>query len=210
MIRVMLVDDHVMLREALRLMLEQDGTLQVVAEASDGETALKQVEDALPDVVVMDIAMPGLSGFETTKRLLARHADIKVLALSTYLDPRVIRQMLEQGAHGYVAKSAVALELKQGIHTVFGGRSFLSAEVAALMAAEMRTSRNSEKRSLSLRELQVAGLLAEGKTAPEIASRLDISAATVNVHRRNIMRKLDVRNAVELAGYAIRTGLIPP
>lgn len=210
MIRVMLVDDHAMFREALRLLLEQDETIQVVAEAGDGETALKRAEDALPDVVVMDIAMPGLSGFETTRRLLARHAGIKVLALSTYVEASVVRQMLELGANGYIAKSAVASELLRGIHSVVGGHGFLSGEVSAQMVTDLRASRTTEKRTLSPRELQVAALLAEGRTAPEVAIRMNISPATVNVHRRNIMRKLDVRNVVELTKYAMRTGLIPP
>jgi DNA-binding NarL/FixJ family response regulator len=210
MIRILLVDDHAMFREALRLLLERDGTLQVIAEAGDGETALKLAEEMSPDVVVMDIAMPQLSGIEATKRLLARHAGIKVLALSTYLDPRIVRQMLELGAHGYVAKSAVAAELTDGIHSVAQGRCFLSKEVTALMVADLRTTPESEKRGLSPRERQVAAMLAEGRTAPEIATQMHISAATVNVHRRNLMRKLDVHNAVELTKYAIRTGLIPP
>lgn len=210
MIRVMLVDDHAILREALRMMLEQDSAIRVVAEVGDGETALQRVEEARPDVVIMDIAMPGLSGFETTRRLLARHANIKVLALSTYQDPRVIRQMLEIGAHGYIPKSAVAAELRKGIHTVAGGRSFLGTEVAAILASDLRNSRIQEKHALTPRESQVAALIAEGRTAPEVATQLNISATTVNVHRRNLMRKLEIHSAVELTKFAIRTGLIPP
>lgn len=214
MIRIILVDDHTMVREALRVVLEQDSGLQVVAEAGDGETALRMVEELTPDVVVMDVALPGQSGIETTRRLLAKHPDIKVLALSTYLDRRIIQQMLDAGACGYIAKSTAGTELKQGIHSVFEGRNYLCSQVAALVANNLRDPRSASGKSgnqpLSRRELQVATLLAEGKTAPEIAAELYISQSTVDVHRRNLMRKLELHNVVDLTKYAIRTGLILP
>ncbi|MDP2810763.1 MAG: response regulator transcription factor [Rhodocyclaceae bacterium] len=210
----MLVDDHTMVREALRVVLEQDNSLQVVAEASDGETALRLAEEFAPDVVVMDVALPGQSGIETTRRLLARHPDIKVLALSTYLDRRIIQQMLDVGARGYIAKSAAGVELKQGIRSVFQGRSYLCAEVAALVADSLRNRPpppgRSDNRPLSRREVQVATLLAEGRTAPEIGAELHISSGTVDVHRRNLMRKLRLHNVVDLTKYAIRSGLVLP
>lgn len=212
MIRIMLVDDHAMLREALRVVLEQDSMMKVVAEVGDGETALQRAGELLPDVAVMDIAMPGLSGMETTRRLLAEHPRIKVLALSTYLDRNIIRQMLDLGAHGYIVKSAVAAELVQGIRQVSEGRIYLCAAAAAQVAdgqqGRPHPSRNPVRHTLSRREVQVATLLAEGKTAPAIAAAINISTSTVNVHRRNIMRKLGVKNAVELTRYAIRAGLI--
>jgi two-component system NarL family response regulator len=214
MIRIILVDDHTMVREALRVTLEQDRGMQVVAEAGDGETALLMVKELTPDVVVMDVAMPGLSGIETTRRLLAKHPNIKVLALSTYLDRRIIQQMLDEGANGYIVKSAAGAELKQGIRSVALGRSYLCSEVTALVADSMRgrqpLSVKPDHRALSRRELQVATLLAEGKTAPDIAAELHISPNTVDVHRRNLMRKLEVHNVVELTKYAIRTGLVLP
>jgi len=212
MIRIMLADDHAMLREALRVILEQDKSMKVVAEVGDGETALNRADEMLPDVVVMDIAMPGLSGIETTRRLIAKHPNIRVLALSTYLDRSIILQMLEAGALGYIVKSAAATELKQGIRRVVEKHIYLCTEVAALISDTLREtqmqSRKPAKRNLSGRELQVAALLAEGKTAPEIAAQINISAGTVNVHRRNLMNKLGVHNVVELTRYAIRTGLI--
>lgn len=211
MIRIILVDDHTMVREALRVVLEQDSSLQVVAEAGDGETALRMAEKLLPDVVVMDVALPGQSGIEITRRLLAKHPDIKVLGLSTYLDRRIVQQMLDAGAHGYIAKSTAGTELKQGIHNVFEGRRYLCSQVAALVADSSRPAHEeSGKQPLSRRELQVATLLAEGKTAPDIATELHISPSTVDVHRRNLMRKLELHNVVELTKYAIRTGLILP
>jgi DNA-binding NarL/FixJ family response regulator len=214
MIRIILVDDHTMVREALRLVLEQDSSMQVVAEAGDGETAVRLVNEFAPDVVVMDVAMLGLSGIETTRRLLARHPKLKVLALSTYLDRRIIQQMLDAGANGYIIKSAAGAELKEGIRSVAAGRRYLCSEVARMMADSLRGQHPSpgkvRTRALSRRELQVATLLAEGRSTPEIAAKLNISPGTVDVHRRNLMKKLDVHNVVELTKHAIRIGLILP
>ena len=214
MIRILLVDDHTLLREGLRVVLEQDSNLQVVAEAGDGETALRRVDELVPDVVVMDVALPGLSGIETTQRLLAKHPGIKVLALSTYLDRSIVQQMLDAGAHGYIVKSAAGAELKQGICSVVEGRSFLCAKVTALVADSLRgrptTTGQPERPTLSKRELQVTTLLAEGKSAPEIADLLHISPSTVDAHRSNLMRKLDLHNVVDLTKYAIRAGLVLP
>lgn len=213
-IRIMLVDDHTMVREALRTVLEQDATMQVVAEVGDGETALRVAKDLVPDVVVMDVALPGQSGIETTRRLLARHPDMKVLALSTYIDRRIVQQMLDVGARGYITKSAAGAELKQGIRNVMRGRSYLCAEVGALLADSLREqqpgSGKPDRNALSHREVQVVTLLAEGKSAPEIAAELHIAPSTVDVHRRNLMRKLQVHNVVELTKYAIRNGLVLP
>ncbi|MBI3095270.1 MAG: response regulator transcription factor [Rhodocyclales bacterium] len=214
MIRIMLVDDHTMVREALRVVLEQDNGMDVVAAVGDGETALRLADELAPTVVVMDVALPGQSGIETTRRLLARHPQIKVLALSTYLDRRIIQQMLDVGASGYIAKSAAGAELKQGIRNVVAGRSYLCSEVAALVADGLRDRRSAagqqEPSPLSRREVQVATLLAEGKSAPDIAAELHIAPSTVDVHRRNLMRKLELHNVVELTRYAIRTGLVLP
>jgi len=210
----MLVDDHTMVREALRVVLEQDKGMEVVAEVGDGDTALRKADELAPNVVVMDIGLPGQSGIETTRRLLAKHPEIKVLALSTYLDRRIVQQMLDVGASGYIAKSAAGAELKQGIRNVVAGRSYLCSDVAALVADSLRDRRSGagqpEPNPLSRREVQVATLLAEGKSAPEIAAELHIAPSTVDVHRRNLMRKLDLHNVVELTRYAIRTGLVVP
>jgi two-component system NarL family response regulator len=210
----MLVEDHTMVREALRVILEQDSSMKVVGEVGDGEAALQMAAELAPGVVVMDVALPGQSGIETTRRLLARHPEIKVLALSTYLDRRIIQQMLDVGASGYIAKSAAGAELRQGIRNVVAGRSYLCTEVAALIADGLREHHGAagqpEPNVLSRREVQVATLLAEGKSAPDIAAELHIAPSTVDVHRRNLMRKLDLHNVVELTRYAIRTGLILP
>lgn len=214
MIRIMLVDDHTMVRDALQVVLEQDKGMEVVAAVGDGETAIRMAKELAPAVVVMDIAMPGMSGIETTRRLLARHPEIKVLALSTYLDRRIIQQMLDVGASGYIAKSAAGAELQQGIRNVVAGRSYLCSEAAALVAESLRERKTGKGEdgsgALSRREVQVATLLAEGKSAPDIAAELHISPSTVDVHRRNLMRKLDLHSVVDLTRYAIRTGLVIP
>jgi two-component system NarL family response regulator len=186
--------------------------MQVVAEASSGTTALRLADEFLPDVVIMDVAMPGLSGIETTQRLLAKHPDIKVLALSTYLDRRIVQQMFDAGASGYIVKSAAGTELEQGIKRVLEGHNHLCSEVSRLLADNMQcwpsVSEGFGKRALSRREIQVATLLAEGKTAPVTAAELHISPSTVDVHRRNIMRKLELHNVVGITKYAIRMGLV--
>jgi len=214
MIRIMLVDDHTMVREALRTVLEQDSGMQVIAEVGDGETALRMAEELAPDVVVMDVALPGQSGIEITRRLLAAHPEIKVLALSTYLDRRIVQQMLDAGARGYIVKSAAGAELMQGIRSVVEGRSYLCPQVTALVTDSLRSRRSMsgdpDDNPLSRREIQVATLLAEGKSAPDIAKELHISPSTVDVHRRNLMRKLRLHNVVDLTKYAIRTGLVLP
>lgn len=212
MIRILLADDHTMIREALRVVLERESSMQVVAEAGDGETALQMVDEWTPDVVVMDVSMPGISGIEATRRLRSRHPDIKVLALSTYLEPSIIQQMLDAGANGYIGKSGAGIELLQGIRCVLAGRSYLCPHAAELIADSLRrpspVDAASKNPDLTPRERQIAVLLAEGKSATDIADQLNISPNTVDVHRRNLMRKLELHSVVELARYAIRTGLI--
>ncbi|MDD5176999.1 MAG: response regulator transcription factor [Sterolibacterium sp.] len=214
MIRILLVDDHILVREALRVVLELNGGMQVIAEADDGETALRMAEELVPDVVVMDVALLGISGIETTRRMLTKQPNIKVLALSTHLDRGIIQQMIDAGACGYIVKAAAGVELKRGIRSVMEGRFYLCPEVTALLVANTlrgRSSPSAEKsgnQSLTFRERQVVTLLAGGKSAPELADLLHISSRTVDVHRRNILKKLDLHNVVDLTKYAIRTGLI--
>ena len=208
-IRLMLVDDHKMLREALRTILEKAGDIVVVAEADDGATALERAQALAPDVVVMDIGLVGMSGIEATRRMLAANPAIKVLALSTLADLRMVTQMLEAGATGYVVKSAGSEELLRGIRAVAQGGTYLYAEAAAAIVDGMRKQSLQGKQSETLgrREREVLQLLASGKTSVQIAAALGIAAGTVEVHRRNIMRKLDLHNVAELTKYAIREGL---
>ena len=208
-IRLMLVDDHKMLREALRTILERAGDIVVVAEAGDGAAALERARALAPDVVVMDIGLVGMSGIETTRRMLAANPAIKVLGLSAIADRRRVTQMLEAGATGYVAKSAGSEELLRGIRAVAQGETYLYAEAAAAIVDSMRRQSLQGKHgeTLGRREREVLQLLAGGKTSVQIAEALGIAAGTVEVHRRNIMRKLDLHNVAELTKYAIREGL---
>ena len=208
-IRLMLVDDHRMLREALRAILEKAGDIELVAEADDGAAALELARELEPDVVVMDIGLEGMSGIEATRRMLAENPGIKVLGLSTFADGRMAMQMLEAGARGYLAKSAGGDELLCGIRAVAHGETYLYAEAAAAIVDSLRkhSPQGSRTETLGRREREVLQHLAGGKTSAQIAQELGIATGTVEVHRRNIMRKLDLHNVAELTKYAIREGL---
>ncbi len=207
MIRIMLVEDHTVVREALRGMLEREPDMQIVAEAGDGESALRLARMVAPEVVVMDISMPGIDGIQSTRRLLAANPAIKVLALSTYRDRRVIQQILDAGAAGYVVKSAAGAELRRGIRAVIEGRSYLCPDAAAAVADGLRERKQAPEQTLSRRERQVLALIVEGKTSSDIAAILGIAQSTAEVHRRNIMRKLQVHGIANLIKYTIREGL---
>lgn len=211
MIRLLLADDHKVVREGLRSVLEREPDIEVVGEAGDGETALALVRELSPDVVMMDIAMPGIDGIQATSRIVANSPGIRVLALSTHFDRRIVTQMLEAGAIGYVNKAAGRDELLQGIRTVAAGKPYLCQEIAAML---VKTPRGKDdggvETKLGRREVEVLQLIVEGHTSTEIAARLFIAAGTVDVHRRNIMRKLNLHNVAELTKYAIRQELISP
>ena len=208
-VRLMLVDDHKMLREALRAILEKTGDFEVVAEADDGPAAIELARELSPDVVLMDIGLVGMSGIEATRRILAQTPTVKVLALSTFADRRIMLQMLQAGASGYVVKSAGSEELLQGIRAVARGETYLYAEATAALVDSLRkhSPQGVSSETLGRREREVLQLLARGKTSAQIAETLNIATGTVEVHRRNIMRKLDLHNVAELTRYAIREGL---
>jgi len=206
-VRVLLADDHKMMRQALRALLEREKDIAVVAEAGDGAEVVKMAVEFAPDIVVMDIGLPGLNGIEATKQLLARQSSTKVIALSAYSDKRFVRGMLEAGAVGYVIKSAAGEELMRAIRAVRADQSYFCPEISAVLAEAVRDRGRARVESLGRREKAVLKLLAEGVRSSEIAERLNIAPATVEVHRRNIMRKLDLHSVAELTKYAIREGL---
>ena len=207
-IRILLADDHVMVRQALRNLLESEAELLVVAEAGDGSEVLALCVEFAPDIVIIDVGMPNMNGIEATKQLLARHPNIKVLALSASAEKRLVLGMLEAGATGYIIKAEAGGELLRAVHSVMDGQSYLCPSVASMVIENIQGKIKSEKTNLGQREQQVLELLAAGLTSPEIGARLNIAAATVEVHRRNIMRKLGVRGIAELTKYAIREGLV--
>jgi DNA-binding NarL/FixJ family response regulator len=211
-IRVVLVDDHRLVREALRVALERERDIAIVGEATDGNDALKLVRKVKTDVVVLDVAMPDMNGIEGAARIHARHPNVKILALSAHADKRYVLEMLNNGAAGYVTKGAAGRDLVQAIRTVAAGGSYLSAEVAGAVVEGVRDTRSGTKGSqlLGRREREVLQLVAEGHRSPAIAERMFISVATVEAHRRNIMRKLNLHTVAELTKFAIREGLTSP
>lgn len=210
-IRVLLVDDHTMMREGLRSMLAGSNDIEVIGEASDGRTALDLVRTLLPDIVVMDVGMPELNGIETTRRIRAEFERVKVIALSTHRDQRYVHHMLEAGACGYVLKISAYEELIRAVRAASKGRTYLSPEIAG-MVVERSTHPHaggevSAFSTLASREREVLQLVAEGKTSGEAAKEMHISIKTVETHRRNIANKLGLHGTAELTKYAVREGL---
>ena len=209
-IKVVLADDHKMIRSALCSLLENESDIAVVGEAGDGEALLELVARTEPVIAVVDVGMPGMNGIEATKRLLAERPDMKVIALTAYSDKRVALEMLDAGAKGYLIKATAGDELPRAIRSVAQGQTYLCPEIAGTLAetARGKTSlRGNIAAKLGQRELEVLALLTEGKGSAAIAVQMQIAGSTVEVHRRNIMRKLDLHNVAELTKYAIREGL---
>lgn len=212
-IRVAIADDHQMLVEALQVMLAREPDIAVVGTAGDGAALLELVAQAKPDVVVMDIGMPGMNGIEATQRLTSGRSPVKVIVLSAYADKRFVLEALNAGAAGYVAKSSAADELARAIRAVVQGRTYLCPNVAGAVVETVRTQKKSSVKgaaagaALTPRERVVVRLLAEGRSSAQIASALLIAPSTVDTHRRNIMRKLGLHNVAEITRYAVREGI---
>jgi DNA-binding NarL/FixJ family response regulator len=212
-IRVLLVDDHSMFRETLCLLLEQDPAIEVVGELGDGTKILDSVARLNPDVVVMDVNMPQVNGIEATSKLLSQFPRVRVVALSGYGHKQFIMEMLDAGATAYVVKSSAGKQLVHAIHSAAQGKTYLCPDAAATLVEVSRrgTSGNpgehEKKRRLGRRETEVLRLLAQGRSSPQIGESLHISTSTVDVHRRNIMNKLELRTVAELTKYAIRVGI---
>jgi DNA-binding NarL/FixJ family response regulator len=210
-LRILIADDHQMLRDGLRAILEKQKNVEVIGEAGDGRTAVEMARALVPDVVVMDISMPDLNGVEATRQIKAENPAVKVIALSRHSDAQYVRRMLEAGASGYVLKSGAYDELHRAVEAVSEGNHYLSPRITGVVidahfhAASEPQSSGSE--ALGPREREIVQLLAEGHTSPEIARRLHISTRTVEGHRQNITRKLNVHSVAELTKYAIREGL---
>ncbi len=207
--RIVLADDHRMFREALGTLLERIADLEIVAEVGDGQELIRSVRQHEPDIVCMDINMPGMDGIEATRQLRGISPRIKVIALSAFADQHFVLDMLSAGAAGYVTKAGAGDELLRAIRAVQVNRTYLCPEVAASLTEAFRDGplRSLGVPRLGSRERQVLQLIADGRTSPEIAERLHLAPSTVEVHRRNIMRKLDLHSVAELTKYAIRNGL---
>jgi len=207
MIRVMLVDDHAVVRTGFRLLL-QSADISVIAEADSGEAACQLYLELAPDVVVMDLAMPGMGGLEALRRIRARHPQARVLALSAHDDPMHARRSLQEGAQGFLSKRSAPEALLEAVTTVAAGRRYLDAALAQKLALAEFDGPKSPIERLSEREFEVFMRLARGATVQRIAQDLKLSASTVGTHLYNIKQKLDVDNQSELTLIAIRHGLI--
>ena len=213
-IRVLLVDDHRILREGVRALLADEPSIVVVGEARDGLEAVEEVEALLPNVVVMDLLMPRMSGLEATGIIREKHPEVRVLILSMYDDDEYVQQVIQAGASGYVLKGVTADDLVLAINEVHRGSSFLYPAIAAKLIEDyVRRVRGDEEAGdteepLTPREREVLKLIARGSTNLDVARTLSVSKKTVESHRANIMRKLDAHDVTELVRYAIRKGLI--
>jgi DNA-binding NarL/FixJ family response regulator len=210
-IKILLADDHTILREGIKVLLNREIDMEVVAEAEDGVQALEKVRQEKPDVVVMDISMPKISGLDATKEITETFPDTKVVILTMHDNEEYLVQALKSGAKGYVLKEAAATDLAEAIRAVIRGDAYLYPAVARKLVDDyvnrVRTIRTAAD-SLTPREREVLKLVAEGHTNKEIADFLGISIKTVENHRTNLMRKLDLHDRTELARYAIKIGLV--
>jgi len=200
---VLLVDDHALVRKGFRRILEDEPGIFVVGEASEGEEAVRLALELKPKVVVMDCALPGISGIDATRRIRAKMPDATVLMLSMHSEDTLVRQALEAGARGYILKNALELDLVSAVKRVAEGHLVLDSQLAK--PAALKGERDS---GLTVRELEILRHIVAGKSNKEIASELGLSANTVGVHRANIMDALGIHKTAELVVYAIRNGLV--
>jgi two-component system, NarL family, response regulator NreC len=212
-IRILLADDHTVVRQGLRKVLEERPDWEVVAEAGDGREAVRLAEQHKPDVAILDVAMPLLNGIEATRQIVRKMPNTRVLVLSMHADEAYVTQILQAGATGYLLKDSADVDLLQAVEEVAQGKSFFSPAIARVMLddyvrqlADKGVTDRYE--SLSQREREIFQLVAEAKTNKEIASLLNVSPSTVETHRAHIMEKLDLHSAAEIVLYAVRRGVI--
>ena len=210
-IRVLLGDDHRIVREGLRILLEKEPDIEVIGEAEDGHSTVELARKLKPQIVVMDITMPDLNGIEATYEITKEVPGVKVLALSMHVDQRFVEKMLRAGATGYLPKDCAYEELVRAVHTVASNETYLSPTIADMVRRDYLHQRPKADTSvfsiLTLREREVLQLMAEGKNTKAIASHLEVSVKTIETHRQHVMQKLNLHSLAELTKYAIREGL---
>ncbi len=207
-IRILLADDHTLLREGLHALIDEQPDMTVIAKAEDGRTTVELAAKMRPDIIVMDISMPGMNGMEATRQILAKDPGIKVLALSMHTDKRFIAEMLGAGASGYLLKDCAFEELICAIHALADRRTYLSPKISDTVVKDYASRFSKSTLSvLAPREREVLQLLAEGKSTREIASILQVGVKTVQTYREQIMEKLDIHTVAELTKFAVREGL---
>jgi len=209
--RILLVDDHQILRDGIRSILKGHRDIEVIGEASNGRTAIKLVDELKPDVVIMDISMPDMNGIDATKRIKEKHPDVKIIALSMHHDKQFLSEIFRAGASGYLIKDSAFDELEHAIRFVMEGKKYINPQIASLLVESIiKQTPTPSHHGLSLlteRERQVLQLIADGKSTREIAAELKVSTKTVESHRRQVMGKLNIKSVAELTKFAIREGL---
>jgi DNA-binding NarL/FixJ family response regulator len=208
--RILIADDHGIVRAGLRMLLERQADMEVVAEADDGLAALEAAQSEHPDVAVLDVSMPRMTGLQAAREIAAHVPDTAVLLLSMHEDERYFFEGLEAGASGYVLKRAADKDLISAVRTVAEGRTFLSDEAQQTLLRRWREGSGETQDPLTPRELEVVKLIAEAYTNKQIAETLNLAEKTVESHRGNVLAKLGMRDRVELVRYAIRRGLVEP
>jgi two-component system response regulator NreC len=210
-VRILLADDHQIMREGLKALLEKHSSMEVIAEAENGIETLEIARREKPDVIIMDITMPDINGIEATRQLKSEMTDIKIVALSMHSDRRFVTEILKAGASAYVLKQSAFKDLEKAIKTVMVNRTFLSADILETVVndyvSQLTKSEYEAYKRLSDRERQVLQLIAEGNSTKEIAYKLHVSVKTIESHRQNIMTKLGIHNLAGLTKFAVREGL---
>ncbi|WP_372753479.1 response regulator [Mariniflexile sp.] len=207
-IKILLVDDHQILRDGIRNVIEKNASMEVIGEAKDGREAIKLCKQLKPNVVIMDIAMEGLNGVESTSRIVQENPETKVIALSMHSNKRFVLGMFKAGAYGYLLKDCDSEELIKAIKTVSINQKYIAQNISGIILTELISTNNEEEVTLTSREKEILQLIAEGKSSKDIGEILFLSPKTVDAHRKNIMDKLELHSLPELTKYALRTGLI--
>jgi two-component system invasion response regulator UvrY len=209
-IKILLVDDHAVVRMGFKMLIEAEADIKVIGEAESGEVAVKLFQELKPDIIIMDITMPGIGGLEAIDRILAKDKNTKILVLSAHEDSVHPKRVLNAGAMGYLTKRSAAEELIKAIKSIHQGKRYLEPNIAQQMAITQLSGETNPVEILSDREFEVFMALAKGKSTNEIADTLCLSPRTVGTHLYNIKQKLNANNSAEIALIAIRCGLIDP
>ena len=207
-IRILIADDHKIMRDGLSNLLDKEAGMEVIAEAKNGREAIRLAEQLRPDILIMDISMEDLNGMDATRQIVGKNQGTKIIALSMHADKRFVAGMFEAGAMGYLLKECAFDELLQAIRQVMSGRTYLCSMISGVVIRDyIQRMRKSESSPLSPREKEILQLLAEGSTTKRIADQLKVSVKTVETHRQHIMEKLNIFSIAELTKYAIKEGI---